>query len=352
MHFIPLFQTISFLGNSLFDYSISFLTFVIAIISFKFFQLLLIHRLKKLASKTHTQIDDTLIDIVQSIKPRFYYLAALYIALQLLNIHRFITQSTYTLLIVFGVFQLIEISSIFIEYFTQNILSKKADSDTQSAITALKIVSKILIWTFGALLLLSNLGFDVTSLIAGLGIGGVAVALAVQNILGDLLSSFSIYFDKPFQAGDFIIVNPDTMGVVQKIGIKTTRIQALQGEEIVVPNQMLTNTTIQNFKKLRKRRVVFNLGITYETNQNKLTKAPQIIADIINNIDNAEFDRAHFNQFGDSALNLEIVYYATTSDYNQYMDIQQQINLDIFSQFAKHQIDFAYPTQTVFLHKS
>lgn len=210
---------------------------------------------------------------------------------------------------------------------------------------------KICLWVFAGLIVLSNLGFNISSLIAGLGIGGIAVAFALQNILTDIFSSFSIFLDKPFKAGDFIVVGND-MGVVEKIGIKTTRLKTLQGEELVVSNKELTSVRVRNFKKLEKRRVVSMLGICYETNSEKLKAIPSIIKDIVSAIDVTEFDRCHFKDYGDFSLNFETVYYINSADYAQYMDAQQAINFRIKEEFEKRSIGFAYPTQTLYIQKT
>jgi small-conductance mechanosensitive channel len=195
---------------------------------------------------------------------------------------------------------------------------------------------------------LSNAGVDITSLIAGLGIGGIAVALALQNVLSDLFSSFAIHFDKPFLVGDFIIVG-DQMGVVEKIGIKTTRIRALQGEELVFANKELTDAHIQNFKKMRERRVVFSIGVLYETPQKHLQEISWLLRSIIEKQEQVRFDRAHFARFDASALTFEVVYYVLSDEYTTYMDIQQQINFAILEAFSARHISMAYPTQTVYL---
>ena len=238
---------------------------------------------------------------------------------------------------------------IFINYILKNRLDEN-ESEAKSAMSAINIIVKIVLWSVGILLILSNLGINVTSLLAGLGIGGVAVALAIQNILSDLFSSFAIHFDKPFVIGDFIVVG-DKMGTVKKIGIKTTRIQALQGEEIVISNQELTSSQIQNFKKMQERRVVFTFGVTYGTSNEKLKSIPEIIKKIINELSEVRLDRVHFKEFGDSALLFEIAFYVDTGDYNKYMDIRQEINLKINKQFSENMIEMAYPTQTLFIKK-
>jgi small-conductance mechanosensitive channel len=211
-----------------------------------------------------------------------------------------------------------------------------------------QLVVKVCLWSFGLLFILSNLGVNITSLIAGLGSGGIAVALAMQNILGDLFSYFAIYFDKPFVKGDFIIIGPQ-LGVVDKIGIKTTRIRALQGEEIIISNSELTSSRIQNFKKMEERRVVFSFRVFYKTPLEKLEKIPQYVRDIVSAQEQVRFDRAHLAAFGESAYVFEIVYYVQSGDYNEYMDIHQNIHFQIIAVFERENIDFAYPTQKVYL---
>lgn len=232
------------------------------------------------------------------------------------------------------------------------ILSKKVlkdtDPGTKVAVKNISFIIKGILWVFAGLLILSNLGVEVTSLLAGLGIGGIAVAFAFQNILEDLFSSFAIYFDKPFTVGDFITVD-DKVGTVEKIGIKTTRIRALQGEEIVISNRELTNARIHNFKKLEKRRITFNFGIVYSTPSTKIKKIPDIIEKIINHEEMAEFDRAHFTTFGDSSLDFEVVYYLLSADFAIFRDIHQKILLEIKNNFEKENIEMAFPTTTVHL---
>ncbi len=207
------------------------------------------------------------------------------------------------------------------------------------------------VWLVAAIIVFQNLGYNVSALVAGLGVGGIAIAFAVQNILTDIFSSFSIYFDRPFQEGDYIVVGDDS-GTVKKIGIKSTRIQSLKGEELIVSNKELTETRIHNYKKMRERRISFNFGVVYETPTEKLRKIPEIVKSITDKIELVRLDRVHFDKFGDFSLSFEVVYYLNTSDYNKYMDIQQDINIDLKEAFKKEKIDFAYPTQTVFLNKA
>jgi len=181
-----------------------------------------------------------------------------------------------------------------------------------------------------------------------LGVGGIAVALAVQNILGDLFASLSIVLDKPFVIGDFIVV--DTfVGTVEHIGLKTTRLRSLSGEQVIFSNTDLLGSRIRNYKRMYERRVVFTLGLVYQTPMEKVESVGKILQEIIELEPQARFDRAHFKEFGDSALVYEIVYFIKTSDFNAYMDAQQRINLAIMQRFEEQGISFAYPTRTVYM---
>ena len=206
------------------------------------------------------------------------------------------------------------------------------------------------LWLVAALVLIDNAGYDITALIAGLGVAGIAIALGLQNILSDIFSSLSIYFDKPFKAGDFIIVGTD-MGVVKKIGIKTTRIQALQGEEIVIANKELTESRIHNFGRMSQRRVEFRFGVVYETPLAKLKKVNELVKKSIEKVEGAKLDRVHFKKFGEYSLDFEVVYYFPNADYNAYMDAQQEINYSLADFFEKEGVEFAYPVQKVLLSK-
>jgi len=212
------------------------------------------------------------------------------------------------------------------------------------------VVMKVVLAAIAAVLILDNIpGVQITALVASLGITGIAVALAVQNILSDLFGSLSIVLDKPFLIGDFIIVD-DYMGSVENIGLKTTRIRSLSGEQLVFSNNDLLKSRIRNYKRMDERRVVFSFGVTYETPLEKLREIPATVRRIIEPLEAVRFDRAHFQEYGDFSLNFEVVYYVLDSDYNRYMDIQQSINLTLYAAFEEKQIDFAYPTRTLYIN--
>lgn len=225
--------------------------------------------------------------------------------------------------------------------------NRQTDPAGATHLMLLGMVGRIVLWSIALLVTLDNLGFNITTLMASLGIGGIAVALATQNILGDLFSSVSIALDKPFVIGDFIIVD-NFMGTVEYVGMKTTRIRSLGGEQIVFSNTELLKTRIRNYKRMQERRVVFEFGIAYETPTEQVEAVSGIVKEIVGKHTTlARFDRAHFKSYGDSALIFEVVYYMLDPDFTKYMDVQQAINLDLLRIFREMNVSFAYPTRTL-----
>ena len=226
--------------------------------------------------------------------------------------------------------------------------TEAAERAVAGSLAVIGFIVRVLIWALVGLLALDNLGIDVTALVAGLGIGGIAVALAMQNILGDLFASLSITFDKPFVLGDFLIVD-DVLGSVEYIGIKSTRLRSLSGEQIVMSNADLLKSRLRNYGRMIERRVVFATSVTYETPIEKLERIAPLIRDTIEAQSDTRFDRSHFAKHGPSSLDFETVYYVLSADFNRYMDIQQGINLRLHREFARLGIEFAYPAQKVFV---
>ncbi len=340
-------------GNTGGDYLIALVVFVGALVALKIFREVVLSRLKKAAEKTKTDLDDVLIKTIHDITPPFYLIVSIYASLKFLKMPVVAEKIVDGVFVLAIVFQAVRALQVFIDYWTQKLVGKRIQGDEAKNKAAVKSVSsalKFLLWLLAALIVLSNWGINITSLIAGLGIGGIAVAFALQNVLGDIFSSFSILFDKPFQVGDFIIVGSD-MGVVEKIGIKSTRITTLQGQELVVSNRELTDARVNNYKKMEKRRIAFSFGVLYETPNEKLKKVPEMVKEIIGGEEMANLDRVHFKEFGDFSLNFEVVYYVSSPDYNDYMNTQQSINFALKEAFEKEGIEFAYPTQTVFVKK-
>lgn len=339
-----------FLGNTIADYLIAVIIFVFFIALFKVFQGIILYKLNRLAEKTKTDIDDAVIMAVRSVRPPFYLFVAFFFALKFLVIEDLADKIVTIILIAWGIVQVIIAVQILINYMVERGIGKYKDEHAKSAMRLMGTILKVVLWSVGILLFLSNLGVNVTSLVAGFGIGGIAVALALQNVLGDLFSSFAIYFDRPFAVGDFIMIGNDT-GTVVKVGIKTTRVKMLRGEELVVSNTELASIRVQNLDRMKKRRILFSLGVTYQTPTTKVRRIPGIIKKIINEQKIARFDRAHFKQFGDSALIFEVVYFVKSPEYVDYVNVNQKILLKIKQVFENEKIDFAYPTQTVFLEK-
>ncbi|MBL0422694.1 mechanosensitive ion channel family protein [Ramlibacter sp. AW1] len=205
---------------------------------------------------------------------------------------------------------------------------------------------RTVLWAVIVLAVLSNIGVNITAFVASLGVGGIAIALAVQNILGDLFASLSIVVDKPFEVGDFIASNAG-VGTVEYVGLKTTRIRALSGEQIVVSNTELLKQPVKNFRRMQERRIVFSFGVTYSTSPEAAEEIPRIVRRLVEADEHLRFDRAHLQAFGDSSLNFEVVYFVRKPDYNLYMDAQQRLNVSLMREFAARQIDFAFPTRTL-----
>lgn len=230
----------------------------------------------------------------------------------------------------------------------------RKERDDPSAVTGyglLLFFMRVGIWMMVGVSVLMYFKYPIAGLIGALGVGGIAVAFAVQNILSDVFSSMAIILDKPFRVGDFIVAG-ETVGVIENIGIKTTRIKSLSGELVVMSNTDLLGSCIHNYKHMRERRVVFKIGVVYETPADQLERIPRVIADIIRAQPHARFDRAHFFEYSDFSLTFEIVYYVYGSDYNVYMDTQQAINLAIYRRFQAEGIRFAYPTQELIVRRT
>lgn len=343
------FFQLEFFGNNVYDYLVSLLAFFISLLVLKIVQMMVFGRLKKLTQNTKSDVDDTLIKVFESVKPQFYWFLAFYFAIRILSFDDLVRSIVAVVLIVWVVYQVAVAIQIFVDYVIDKKFEKK-ETEAKSAISLIKLTIKIFVWSLGFLFVLSNLGVDITTFIAGLGVGGIAIAFALQNILGDLFSSFAIFFDKPFQEGDYIVVG-DKSGTVEKIGIKTTRVRALQGEEIVFSNQELTTAQVQNFKKLQKRRISFTLGVTYDTPSAKMKKISSLVETAIDRHESTEFDRVFFTAFGESALLFEVVYFVRSPEYSEYLAVNEKILYEIKEKLEKLKIEIAFPTQTVFLRK-
>ena len=340
--------------NSLNDLMRAAILFIGITIVLKIIQLVVLGRLKKLAEKTATDFDDTIIAILQGVKPMMYVMAAFFFSAKALTLPGGVTLVIDILFLLSVVYEVVFAVDKLVVFFLQQYLAKDGDpsdeAQSESIVNVARVIIKGVLWFIGSMVILSNVGVNITSLIAGMGIGGIAIALAVQSVLGDMFSSFSIYLDKPFRVGDYIVVGSDS-GVVEQIGLKSTRLKTLQGEQLIISNKELTSVRVQNFKQMEKRRVVFTLGIEYGTPVKKLEAIPGMIREIIAIQDNADFDRSHFRGYGDFSLDFETVFYVNSSEYAKYMDILEKINLSIYERFEKEGLSFAFPTQTIHIVK-
>jgi small-conductance mechanosensitive channel len=253
------------------------------------------------------------------------------------------------------IFQAILIAQKIIDYILERKILKNIEDaeDAQNKRAVIKLLSKIVkivLWAIGILMVLSNLGVDVTSLVAGLGVGGIAVAFALQGVLGDLFASFSIFIDQPFKVGDYVQAGAES-GTIKKVGMKTSRIKTLSGEELVVLNTDIGSARVRNFSRMEKRRIKYDIGVVYGTSSKKLKEIPKIIEEIVKKEKDATFGRVRFTTFGDFALIFEVLYHINESDFDLYLEVQERINLGIYEEFEKNKIEFAFPTQTLHINK-
>ena len=341
----------TFLGNTMRQYITALVVFIIGYVAINIFKRIILARLKKWSKRNDTALDSFIVKSVEkSVVPLIYY-GAFYLSVTTLKLNQQLLTGFEKASIILITFLTLRIIIISLDFSVDLYFKRKGESDTRKKeIKGISTIVNILIWILGFVFLLDNLGINVSAVIAGLGIGGIAIALAAQTILGDLFSYFVIFFDRPFEIGDFITVG-DKAGSIEYIGIKTTRLRALGGEQLVFSNKDLTNSRIHNYKKMEKRRVVFQIGVVYQTKASQLAEIPGIVKGIIEAQNDVTFDRGHFASYGNSSLNFEFVYYVISADYTKYMDIQQAINLKIFEEFEKRGTEFAYPTQTLFITK-
>ena len=232
-----------------------------------------------------------------------------------------------------------------VRLWTTGVLQRPGRTPLNPVTTSLiSIVVLILIWSVMLLSILANLGVNITALVASLGVGGIAVALAVQTLLSDLFASMSIGVDKPFEIGDFVVFGSEA-GTVERIGLKTTRIRSLSGEQVVCSNTNLLNQTLHNYKRMNTRRIVFKFGLAFDTPAERVREVAARVRQIIEGIEGTRFDRAHFLGFEESQLAFEVVHIVQSADYNVYMDIQQEINLGLLQALHELEVRLAYPTR-------
>lgn len=339
-----------FLGNTLLNWFIAFGIIVVSWAVIRIGRTVFLRRFKKFSALTRTTIDDFIVQLAEGALIPALYLGALYGGISYLTLSARVDRLLHIAVMVVVTFIIIKTITSSLNYLINSALGhSQEDIEKRKQVRGIIIIVNIVLWILALVFLINNLGYNITSVITGLGIGGVAIALASQNILGDLFNYFVIFFDKPFEIDDFIIVD-DKMGTVEYIGVKSTRIRTLSGEQLICSNTNLVNARIHNYKRMETRRIQFTLGVVYNTPPEKVQKIPGMIRAIIEAQDSTKFDRAHFSAFGQFSLTFEVVYIILGSDYNLYMDRQQAIYLAILNAFKKEGIQFALPTQTLMIN--
>src|SRR5690554_6888259 len=337
---------LEFLNNRLSDYLLAVTLFLAGIIIIQVFKRIFFGRAGQWVKKTASTFDDFLLKSLRRRLIPLLYFAALYLGFAVLSLNplgaKILRTAGGVILVFYSVSFLLDAAG----YGLKSHFLKKGDQTRKNILSVFIVGIKVIAWGIALLVLLDNFGVKVSGLLAGLGIGGVAVAFAAQAVLADLFSYFTIFFDRPFEIGDFIVVG-EYRGTVEYIGMKTTRLRSISGEQIVFSNTDLTNSRVRNYKHMKERRISFRIGVTYDTPPAQLKEIPGIIAGIIQGIAGARFDRAHFLAYGDYSLLFEVVYYVLSRDYRQYADIQQEINLAIKDEFTRRGIKFALPTRTL-----
>ncbi len=341
-----------FFNNSIQNWLIAVGVMILIYIGLLIVRHILNSRVRKWVDKTKGNVDNFVLDLVSNTKNWFLLLVSIAIGIIFLNILPDWNQKIRIVLVIGFTLQISSWAVATVSYFVNSKMKAEKNSSKLTIYNTVGIVSRILVWVFAGLIILDSFpNVDISSLVAGLGIGGIAIGFAVQSILEDLFASVSITVDQPFVLGDFIVVG-DISGTVEKIGMKTTRIRSLSGEQIVIGNAAITSDKIQNYQKLQERRVTITVGVTYETPIEKLRMIPEIIEGIAKEQKNVRFDRVHLDEMADFSINYLLVYYALTADYTEHMDIKEAINFGILEKFAENKIDIAYPTQMLYVSKN
>lgn len=308
--------------------------------------------IKRFTEKTSTQFDDILISVLEKFFVPYTYLAINYYIINQLHLNSKTVKVLEASFMAITMYYIVRLVNHAIHFSVKKYMEMKGEPEQRILqLNGILLVVKVIVWALGFLMLIDNLGYDVTTIVTGLGVGGIAIALAAQNIIGDLFSYLVIFFDKPFEVGDFIVIGSTDRGTVEKIGIKTSHLRSISGEQLIMPNSELVKATIRNFKRLQKRRMLFSIGVTYDTPAEKLALIPQLLEQIITIEKESDFDRANLSGFGDFSINFEIAYYVLSDDYKVYMQVHERVCLEIVKAFKAHQIEFAFPSQTIYMAK-
>jgi small-conductance mechanosensitive channel len=340
------------LGNTPEAYGLALVAFLAALALLYIVKNIGINRLKAFAQTTETDLDDLFIALIEKFRWFEYQLVAFYVATRYLQRGAAFDKALHLLLLFVFTYRGITIAQDLLSYWINRIASQRELSGQAktSVVHSTKVILRTLVWVAAVLFVLDNLGVNISAVLTGLGIGGVAVALAAQAILGDLFNFFVILLDKPFAIGDFV-VSDAVSGTIEHVGLKSTRIRSISGEMVVVSNSNLLGSRIRNYKDLTKRRVVFKTGIVYGTRPEILRKIPAIVKKAVQAVPKAEFDRCNLYNCGDYSLDYETVYYLNEPDYSAYMAAHEKLLLGVLDGLAEAGAEMAYPTQTLLVKK-
>jgi small-conductance mechanosensitive channel len=342
MNEINVFLESQYWGNSLARWLTALMMFLVLWMVFHFVVRRVSSKIEVYAKKTETPLNGLVVGILSATREFFMFALALYLSLKILNFtDRFHDRLDSAIIIMFLV-QAGFWGSAGIHFWLEKVLKKKAAVDASTATTMglIGFGARIIFFVVIALMILSNMGVNITALVAGLGIGGIAIGLALQNILGDLFASLVIVLDKPFIVGDAVNIGAFN-GNIEYIGIKTTRIRSVTGEQLIFSNGDILKNTIRNYKRMQERTIEFFVNVSYDTPIEVVRELPADIRKIVAAQPKVRLDRAHFQALGTSAVIFDIVYIMLDSNYGLYMDTQQEINLQIMELFRAKKVQFA-----------
>lgn len=340
----------TYFGNTILQWGMALVVALVVLVTIRIVKAFAVRRLRKLAGRSQTDIDDLIVDLLASTKFFLILALALYAGSMMLDLpgdsRGFVTNAAVLVLLL----QATLWGNYLIKYLVSQFVESRLEEDASTAtmVNAFGFVARLIFFSVVFLVALGTVGFDISAMVTGLGIGGVAIALAVKDILSDLFASLTIALDRPFSLGDFITTG-DYAGTVEDIGLKTTRVRSNTGEQLIFSNTDLLNSRLRNYKRMDERRALMNLGVTYDTPPDKLAAIPTILQEIIDAHELTRFDRAHFAEFGPSSLDIQVVYWVTRPDYKTFMDTKEAINMEVYKRFADEEIDFAFPSQTLYV---
>jgi small-conductance mechanosensitive channel len=340
----------TFLGNTYWELALACVVALVCVLLISAGRRIAANRYAKLAQTERIELMEVPLQVLGKTGGLFITVLALFLGLATLEVGPKLQRVAATALTIaffwqVGIWATTGLAA-YLEHKQRSALN--ADRAAIGSLGIIGFVGRVLVWTVVAMMVLDNLGIDVTALVAGLGVGGIAVALAVQNVLGDLLASLSITLDRPFVVGDFLIVG-DYLGSVERIGIKSVRLRSLSGEQLIMSNADVLSSRVRNYGRMAERRVVFTFLVTYETSRAALKQIPDTVREIVQAQTDVRFDRSHLSKFGDFAFEFETVYYVLSADYNRYMDIPQSILFALHEALERAGVDIAIPTRRLLL---